>query len=75
MRIVETDRFNARSDDGTIYTVIEYQNILESRMLDGSVSRAKGLKSLFLTNGASVNYIDDDTFQVVQTDEIIRRVK
>ncbi|ESW95250.1 hypothetical protein X768_32825 [Mesorhizobium sp. LSJC265A00] len=58
-----------------MYTLIEYQNVVEKRMLDGSTVSAKGSLSLFLSNGHSVNYIDDDTFKVVETDEIIRRVK
>ncbi|RWC61071.1 hypothetical protein [Mesorhizobium sp.] len=75
MPTVENERINARSDGGTTHIVIETQNIIETRMLDGSVSRTKGLKSLRLQNGAAVNHIDDDTFKIVQTDEIIRRVK
>ncbi|WP_256753316.1 hypothetical protein [Mesorhizobium sp. Mes31] len=75
MPTIESDRFQARSANGNIYTVIEHQNIIEMRMLDGTTQRAKGTRSLYLSNGQSVNHIDENTFQIVETDEIIRRVE
>jgi hypothetical protein len=71
----ESDRFEAKDDGGRLYTVVEYQLIIESTPVSGPTSIMKGTKELFLANGHNVNYIDDDTFEVVETDTIIRRVR
>lgn len=70
----ESDQFEAQDDEGNLYTVIEYQLVIESEPISGPSSIMKGTKELFLGNGRAVNYIDDDTFEVVETEKIIRRV-
>lgn len=71
----EIDRFEAKDDDGKIFTVVEYQHMIEVTPISGPTSIAKGTKELFLTNGHSVEYIDDETFKVIETGKIIRRVR
>ncbi|APO74293.1 hypothetical protein AM571_CH01458 [Rhizobium etli 8C-3] len=70
----ETDRIQARGESGRIYTVIERTKIISMRMLDGSVSQAKGTKQLSTADGQHVNWIDENTFQIVLTDEILHRI-
>jgi hypothetical protein len=70
----ETGRFRAISDDGQEFVVIEYQPIRETRTLSGT-SITKGLKRLVLSDGSSVNQIDPETFKIVQTDQIIRKIR
>jgi hypothetical protein len=70
----EIDRFQAKDDDGKVFTIVEYQHMIEIT-LSGKISIAKGTKGMFLTNGHSVNYIDDETFEVVETGKFIRRVR
>ena len=70
----EIRRFQAASDDGDVFTVIEYQNFIERRLLSGDTSITKGLKRLVLSDGSRVNQIDPETFKIVQTDQIIRKI-
>ncbi len=71
----EISRVEARADNGTTYTVIEYQKIIETRLLSGQMSRASGTKRFALSNGGSVNYRDPETFEIVQTGEVIRKIR
>ena len=70
----ETDRFKCQDDNGNLYTVIEYTRYNVFNPIDGSPQEIEGLKSLYLLNGHSVNYIYGEKFQVVETDLIIRKV-
>ena len=70
----EIDRFEAVSDDGEMFTVIVYQELRESRSLTGS-SWSKGLPRLFLSDGKAVNEVDPETFKIVETNQIIRKVR
>lgn len=72
-KLVEINRFKARSDSGSVYTVVEYQTIIHFEGLSSGGSM-KGTKSLVLSDGRHVNYIDENTFKIVATDEIIRKV-
>jgi len=70
----ETRRFHARGDGGTVYTVIEHQKVFERRALSGAPLRGGGSRDLELADGTPVNYLDESTFQVLDSAEIIRRV-
>lgn len=70
----QIDRFKAASDDGTVFTVVIYQDMVESRQLGGDVQYIKGLKRCALTDGRHVNMIDATTFKIVSTDQIIRKI-
>lgn len=68
----EVRRFGAVTADGTQYTVVEWQRYTGRQPLAGAKSRAAGSIYLTLASGESVNQLDDRTYQIVQTDEIIR---
>ena len=70
----ESRRFKARSDRGKEFTVIEYQSIHEHKDLSGKISTTKGLGRFALNDGSTVVQIDSETFKIIQTDEIIRKV-
>lgn len=65
-------RHQMQSDDGTRYEVLEYQEFLDAGTKDGP-DWVPGLKRLVLANGRHLNHIDDDTFQIVVTGQIVRR--
>lgn len=71
----EISRFEAQSDSGERYTVIEYQTMIEFQPISGPKSFVGGTKELLLANGSDVEFIDDDTFQIVKTDKVIRRIR
>lgn len=78
----ETDRFTARSDDGEYEVVIcIFQDFIEANALDGSRSVIPArLKEIRTTDGYSCNYIDENTFEVLDASSpnpsplIVRRV-
>lgn len=73
-RTVEVERFQVISDDGNVYTIIEYQEYILVNSLDNPNGEIKGLKSLITTTGYDVNYIDPVTFNIVITNEVVRKV-
>lgn len=70
----EIRRFIAETDDGEKFTIIEYQNFTTHRPINGPSQTIPGLKRLTLLDGSHVNMIDEETFQIVQTDQIIRKI-
>jgi hypothetical protein len=68
------DRFEAVGEDGAIYTVFVYQRIVESRFFPREEKQAPGSKQLLLPDGSPVTPIDDKTFKVVSTGEIIKKL-
>ena len=71
--IREIDRFRAISDDGEMFTVIEYQTYAEFRS-SGEIKRVPAAKELRLTDARHVNYIDPKTFKIVESGQIIQKV-
>lgn len=76
----EISRFKAVSDSGEEYTVIVYQNLINGRSHkhpnDWFPSK---MYYLVTTNGLSVNPVgaeglDAETFHIIETDQIIRKV-
>jgi hypothetical protein len=70
-REVELDRFTAKDDAGKEYTVIEYQEYIPDRNSDAETT---GLKRWTTTEELHLHYIDDKTFKIFETGEIIRKV-
>ncbi len=71
----ETRRFKAVSDNGAEFTVIEYERLHEHRELSGQTSFTRGLKRLVLSDGSTVVQIDPETFKILRTNEVIRKVR
>lgn len=69
----EIDRFTATADSGKTYTIIIFQEYIPSGTLDSPHDMIEGLKSVLTSSGARVNRIDSDTYQIVQTGEIVRK--
>ena len=69
----EIDRFQCRSDNGEIFTVIKYQEIERKPNLEGGILRRK-LPVLRLEDGLHVTMLDAETFKILDTDEIIRKI-
>lgn len=70
----ELRRFVCQDDDGNAYTVVEYQKIIETRLLSGRTERTDGMKRLVLLGGGHVNFIDESTFLIVANGKTIRKV-
>jgi hypothetical protein len=72
----EIGRYRCVGKDGREYTVVEFQNF---GRYPGSLTRPPEdyptTKECFLlSDGSHVNYIDENTFQIVLTDQIVRKI-
>lgn len=74
MAIVDKERIECLGSDGQTYVVIRQVNMIEFRSLSGEVSRQPGMQQFRLSTGGSVNWINDDTFEIVQTDMRLKRL-
>ena len=74
LRIVEVDRFNAKSDSGKVYTLITYQDFLPAQSKEDPVGQAAGPKSLLTSTGFRVKIINPQTFEIIATGETLHRI-
>lgn len=65
----EFEEFEAVADDGTVHTIVCIQEYVDD--LSGPI---KGMRRLELLDGSPVNYIDDSTFKIVHTGQIVRKL-
>ncbi len=73
-RIAEIDRFLARSDGGVEYEIIVFQDFIPAGTHDDAKGEIPGLKFMETSGGLHVNFVDAKTFQVVETNEVVRKV-
>ena len=69
----EINRYECEGESGKRYTVVEYQNYRQYHPMSGPPQEVPTTKDMYLVDGRDVNAIDDNTFQIVITDEILRR--
>jgi hypothetical protein len=73
-----TSTFMVKGEDGGTYTVLvhdELQEVNEVRPLDSEPNYVTKRRWLTLSDGRSVQKMDEaDTFKIVATDEIIRKL-
>jgi hypothetical protein len=70
----EINRYRCVGDSGRQYTVVEFQNFRRHRTLNNPPQDIPTTKECFLSDGRDVNWIDENTFQVVVTDEFVRKI-
>lgn len=73
-RRVVIGSFRAVSDGGTQYEIVIFQEFIPTSSHDDPQGEVPGLKSLLTDTGLVVNYIDPETFKIVATNEIVRKV-
>ncbi len=73
-RTAEIDRFLAVSDKGTEYTVVVSQYFISTRNADKSPGEIPGVRDMITTTGQIVNPLDDNTYRIASTKEILRKV-
>ena len=67
-------KYVAQSDGGDRHVVLEYQEFIEVETKDGR-EFIPGMKEYHLETGGRVNWVDDDTFKIVQSGAILKRVR
>jgi len=70
----EINRYRCIGDNGREYTVIEYQNVIRTQLKSGPPQDVLGTKDWCLSDGGEVNFADENTFQIVLTDELVRKI-
>lgn len=73
MSFKEVDRFNCRGTSGREYTVVERRRVITSHQMAGTAATL-GTLDFITTTGEDVSDLDDGTFKIVRTDEILRRI-
>lgn len=68
------ERIVAESKNGKKFNVNIYQEFTNFSPLNGPSRLVPALKRAALDDGSPVNFIDDHSFKIVLTDEIIRKV-
>ncbi|MBK8502164.1 MAG: hypothetical protein IPL46_08130 [Saprospiraceae bacterium] len=69
------EEFWTVSDSGTKYLMSIYAKMIDQTNKDNPTAPPReGLKSIKTSQGFHCNRIDNDTFKVVETGEIVRRV-
>ena len=72
---IEIDRFSVEAEDKQLFTIIVTQDVIVSRLLDGTVSRIRvPLKKARTSKGYSVNFIDDNTYKIVELGLVVKKV-
>jgi len=74
MAIREIGHFRARSQSGNIYFIVEYQEFIPAGTFKNPHYEHAGLKSWKTIEGRLVNQTEPETYQIVGTDEIIRKI-
>jgi hypothetical protein len=66
------DSMTAFNDAGNAYKIHVHRSRIGAGNLDNPDETVEGLASYRLTNGGAVNKVDDNTFQIVATGEVLR---
>lgn len=69
----EVERFLGRKDDGQIVEIVIRERMIVADTLAKS-RRLGGSRSASLADGRALNRLDAETFQIVETDEIVRKI-
>ena len=69
-RVIATHRM--QDDFGNVYAVDEIQEYVDAEDLNGP-NWLEGMKRLELEDGSAVNFVDENTFEIVSTGVLIRR--
>jgi hypothetical protein len=66
----QINEFKVMDEHGSDYTLVEYQNVTETRSLKW---RRAGPSRFELADGTPVDKIDDETFKIETSDTVLRR--
>lgn len=66
--------FQAKSDNGELRTIIEFQEYDSVLTSVGTIIETEGLKKWKTSMGSELNQIDSETYRIVTTNEILRKI-
>ena len=70
----EIGRFIAKTDTGKEYEIIQFQEYIDVSSHDDPNAEVPGHKFLRTAEGLNINLIDSQTFKIVETNEIVKKV-
>jgi hypothetical protein len=74
-RLLAEIRTRSGSGDGEVVVVYEYVTVTQTTFTDASLRQlSKVDRGHFLADGRPVDRVDDSTFQVARTGEILRKI-
>lgn len=69
------EEFDAKSEAGTVYRLVVSRSRINTTSLQSNGRESRpGLPGIETAEGWKVNHIDDHTFRLVKTGEILKRV-
>jgi len=68
------NEFTAQSDSGKEYKVFYYKEQIDTGMMDNRNRSSDGMESYKLSSGEYLKPIDAESFEIVGTSEIIRKL-
>lgn len=70
-----TEEFSAVSEDGRLFRLLVFTTMIDaSAMSKPNAAPLKGLKRVCTSDGQHCNYVDDDTFEIVELGLRVKRV-
>lgn len=73
MLLLPNAGFLCRADDGSEHTVIVTQKMIDASTMEDQ-EFVPGMKTLRTLFGQHCNFIDDNTFKIVETGQTIRKI-
>lgn len=70
----EVERFRAVAENGDTFVVVRWRHLVGHRPLRGPTTRHGGAEELRLDDGRAVNWLTEDRFQILDTDQVIRKL-
>lgn len=70
----EATRYTTENQGGQRVLVIEWQEFLIFHGVTGATKEYERSRRWTLANGDAVNYVDENTFQIFQTDEVLTKI-
>lgn len=74
MKEIERGRFEVQDDLGLIYTIIQYATVISNASIGGITSVEGSSRFVLLGSNESIHRLKDGTFQIVNTEQILRKI-
>ena len=68
------EQFDAKSDSGKVYHIVVRQSRVDMGSLDDPRASKPGVREFRTDDGDAVNMKDEQTFEIVHTGEIVKRI-
>ena len=67
------EQIDTRKANGQVVRLYVYQDVIDAGSMDDPHATLLGMKRIVTGQGQNVNFIDDNTFKIVVTNEVLTR--